>query len=299
MSKTTVAGLGIAAAVIVVLLFSSAFVLRQTEQALILQFGDPVRVERTPGLKFKLPFIQNVEFFDKRILDLDPPQQEVLLSDQKRINVDAFARYRIVDPLRFRQRAVTDSNFRQIFGGQLNSVVRTEIARLDLADLLSKERANAMGRIAQQLKDQAPTFGVEVVDLRIGRTDLPDATSQSVYSRMRSARVAQAAQLRAEGEQQKVTIQAEADRDRTVILADANRQAQILRGQGDAERTRVLNEAYGRDSAFFDFYRSMEAYGALGTGGSTMVLSPDSEFFRYFLSEKGLSEQARPAPTPK
>ncbi len=296
MNKTMIAGLGIAAAVLAVLLVSSVFVLRQTQQALILQFGDPVRVEREPGLKFKLPFIQNVEFFDKRILDLDPPQQEVLLADQKRINVDAFARYRIVDPLRFRQRAGTDANFRQIFGGQLNSVVRTEVARLDLADLLSRERANAMARIAQQLKDQAPDFGVEVVDLRIGRTDLPDATSQSVYNRMRSARIAQAAQLRAEGEQQKATIQAEADRERTVIIADANRLSQIQRGQGDAERTRVLNEAYGRDPAFFDFYRSLEAYTALGIGGSTMVLSPDSEFFRYFLTEKGLVEKARPAP---
>lgn len=289
MNKTALGALAIAGVVAVVLVMSSVFVVRQTQQALILQFGDPVRVERDPGLKFKVPFIQNVEYFDKRILDLDPPQQEVLLADQKRINVDAFARYRIVDPLRFRQRAVTDSNFRQIFGGRLNSVVRSEIARLDLADLLSPERSNAMGRIAQQLRDAAPDFGVELVDLRIGRTDLPEATSQSVYNRMRSARIAQAAQLRAEGEEQKARIQAEADRERTVILADANRQAQTLRGLGDAERTRLLNEAYGRDPGFFDFYRSLEAYTALGTPGSTMVLSPDSEFFRFFQSERGTS----------
>jgi membrane protease subunit HflC len=286
-TKSAVVGLGIAAAVAGVLVVSAMFVVKQTEQALILQFGDPVRVERTPGLKFKIPFIQNVEFFDKRILDLDPPQQEVLLNDQKRINVDAFARYRILDPLLFRQRAVTDSNFRQIFGGRLNSVVRSEVARLDLADLLSGERSRAMARIAQQLRDQAPDFGVELIDLRIGRTDLPEATSQSVYNRMRSARIAQAAQLRAEGEQQKTTIQAEADRERTVIIADANRKAQIQRGQGDAERTRVLNEAYGRDPAFFDFYRSLEAYSALGSGGATLVLSPDNDLFRFLLNEHG------------
>jgi membrane protease subunit HflC len=274
-------------AVVVFLLLSAVFTVRQTEQALILQFGNPVRVEHEPGLKFKVPFIQNVEFFEKRILDLDPPQQEVLLNDQKRINVDSFARYRIVDPLRFKQRAVTDSNFRQIFGGRLNSVVRTEVARMDLADLLSDERARVMARIAQQLKDQAPEFGVELVDVRIGRTDLPDATSQSVYNRMRSARVAQAAQLRAEGEQEKARIQAEADRERTVILAEANRKSQILRGEGEAEKTRILNAAYGRDQAFFDFYRSLEAYSALGTTGTTMVLNPEGDFFRFFLNQGG------------
>ena len=164
--------------------------------------------------------------------------------------------------------------------------LRTEVARVGLAEVLSDQRAELMGRIADQLKAQAPEFGVEVVDLRIGRTDLPEATSQAVYNRMRSARVAQAAQLRAEGEQQKARIQAEADRERTVILAEATRQSQILRGQGDGERTIALNQAYSKDPEFFDFYRSLEAYSALGAG-TTMVLKPDADFFRFFLDEHG------------
>ena len=286
MNKRALVIAGVVAAVLLFVLLNAIFTVRQTEQALILQFGNPVGVEREPGLKFKVPFIQNVEFFDRRILDLDPPVQEVLLSDQKRINVDAFARYRIVDPLRFRQRAQTDANFRQIFGSRINSVLRTEIARVGLADLLSGQRDQLMDRIADQMRAQAPEFGVEVVDLRIGRTDLPEATSQAVFNRMRSARVAEAAQLRAEGEQQKARIQAEADRERTIILAEATRQAQILRGQGDAERTLALNQAFSQDPAFFDFYRSLEAYSAFGDG-TTLVLSPSSDFFRYFMNERG------------
>lgn len=295
MNKRSLVVIIVAGIVFAVLLLSSVFTVRQTEQALILQFGNPVRVEREPGLKFKVPFVQNVEYYDKRILDLDPPVQEVVLADQKRINVDSFARYRILDPLRFRQRAVSDANFRQIFGGRINSVVRTEVARVGLAEVLSDDRRDLMGRIYQQLKEQGPDFGVEVVDVRIGRTDLPEATSQAVYNRMRSARVAQAAQLRAEGEQQKATIQAEADRDRTIILADATRQAQIARGEGDAHRTRALNEAYSKDPAFFDFYRSLEAYTALGGSGTTLVLKPDTDFFRFFRDERGSSGGAAEA----
>ncbi len=290
MSKHVLVAIGAAVVVACILALSSAFTVRQSEQALVLQFGNPVRVERDPGLKFKVPFIQNVEYFDRRILDLDPPVQEVLLADQKRINVDSFARYRIIDPLLFRQRALTDANFRQIFGGRINSVLRTEVARVGLAEVLSDQRDELMARIADQMKAAAPEFGVEVVDLRIGRTDLPEATSQAVFNRMRSARVAQAAQLRAEGEQQKARIQAEADRERTVILAEATRQAQIQRGLGDAERTLALNQAYSKDPEFFDFFRSLEAYSALGSG-TTLVLTPDSDFFRFFMEERGKPKQ--------
>jgi membrane protease subunit HflC len=295
MKQGKLAAIGIGIVVLAVVLFSSVYTVRETEQALILQFGNPVRVVREPGIKFKLPFIQNVEYYEKRILDLDPPVQEVLLVDQKRINVDAFARYRIIDPLRFRQRAVTDSNFRQIFGGRLNSAVRGEVAQADLGDMLSEMRAVIMTRIAETLRKQAPDFGVEVVDLRIGRTDLPEATSQAVYNRMRSDRIAQAAQLRAEGEELKAKIEAEADRDRTVILADAGRQGEILRGEGEATRTRMLSEAYGKDPAFFDFFRSLEAYSALGDSGTTFVLTPDSDFFRFFLNERGTVSPEVPA----
>ncbi len=291
MNRMTLAVIGVAVVVVGIVVFSSLFTVYQTQQALILQFGNPVGVEREAGLKFKMPFIQNVEYFDKRILDLDPPVQEVLLADQKRINVDAFARYKIVDPLKFRQRAVTLTNFRQVFGGLLNSEVRSEVAKVSLADMLSEQRGEVMIRIADEMKTQAPRFGVEVVDVRIGRTNLPEATTQAVYNRMRSERIAQAAQLRAEGEELKARIEAEANKDRTIIFAEANKKAQILRGEGDGQRTRVLNEAYGQDPGFFDFYRSLEAYGALGGEGTTMVLSPDSDFFRFFLDEQGKAPQ--------
>jgi len=262
--------------------WSSVFTVHQTQQALVLQFGNPVRPVENPGLNFKMPFIQNVRFFDKRILDLDPQPTEILLADQKRINVDSFARYKIVDPLEFLKTAQSDANFRQIFGNLVNSAVRAEVAKSSLADMLSSKRAGVMIKIFDTLAAQAPKFGVELVDLRIGRTDLPDATLQSVYNRMRSDRVAQAAQLRAEGEEQKLTIQAEADRKRTVIFAEANRTSQILRGEGEGTKNKILGDAFDQDPEFFNFYRSMEAYEGAFDDGTTMVLSPNSEFFRYF-----------------
>jgi len=277
---------GIAVLIVIVIAgivaWSAAFTVHQTQQALVLQFGSPVRQVENPGLNFKMPFIQNVRYFDKRILDLDPQPTEVLLADQKRINVDSFARYKIVDPLEFLKTAQTDANFRQIFGNLVNSAVRAEVAKSSLAAMLSPKRADVMSKIFQTLKAQAPKFGVELVDLRIGRTDLPDATLQSVYNRMRSDRVAEAAQLRAVGEEQKLTIQAEADRKRTVIFAEANRTSQILRGEGEGTKNKILGDAFGQDPEFFNFYRSMEAYEGAFDDGTTMVLSPNSEFFRYF-----------------
>ncbi|MBT4464644.1 MAG: protease modulator HflC, partial [Rhodospirillaceae bacterium] len=253
----------------------------------VLQLGNPVRAIREPGLNFKIPFIQNVEFYDRRILDLDPPPQEVLLSDQKRISVDSFARYRIVDPLEFKKKASTDIRFRQIFGGLLNSAVRSEVAKVLLGDMLTAKRAEVMQTITEQVKGLAPEYGVEVVDVRIGRTDLPEETSQAVYNRMRSSRVAQAAELRAQGIEQKVRIQAEADRKRTVILAEARKTSQILRGEGEGTRTNILNDAFNKDPQFFAFLRSMEAYGEALGDGTTMVLSPNSDFFRFFDRQGG------------
>lgn len=267
--------------------FDALYTVHQTQQALVLQFGRPVKVEREPGLKYKLPLLQDVEFFDKRVLDLDPPAQEVILADQKRINVDAFVRYRIVDPLEFKRKALTQANFIQVFGGQLNASVRAEVGRTLLGDMLSERRDDIMARITDRLKGQAPDFGIEVVDVRIGRTDLPQTTSQSVYNRMRSQRVAQAAQLRSEGAEIKARIQAQADRERTVIIAEAQRQSQIQRGEGEGQQTKILSDAFGQDPKFFAFYRSMEAYGAALGDGTTMVLSPDSEFFRYFRDQDG------------
>jgi membrane protease subunit HflC len=287
MNRTTLAVAGVILVAVVIVLNSALFIVHQTQQALVLQFGNPIRVEREPGLKVKLPFVQDVTYYDRRILDLDPPVQEVILSDQKRINVDAFARFRILDPLEFRKRAFSLVNFRQIFGGRLNSTIRSEIAKADLADLLGTKRGEIMDLIADIVKKQAPEFGVEVIDVRIGRTDLPEVVSQAVYNRMRADRIAQAAKLRAEGEEIKAKIQAEADRQRTVILAEAQRTAQTLRGEGEGTRTEILNRAFGKDPAFFDFYRTMEAYEGALSDGSTMVLTPDSDFFRYFGSSSG------------
>lgn len=284
MKKGGLAIIGIIVVAAAITAYSALFTVHQTQQALILQFGNPVDVASEPGLNVKLPFIQNVRYFDRRILDLDPQPQEILLSDQKRINVDSFARYKIVEPLEFLKAAQTDRNFRQVFGAQLNSAVRAEVAKVSLADMLSPKRAEVMNLIFDILKTQAPQFGVELVDLRIGRTDLPDTTLQSVYNRMRTDRVAQAAELRAKGEEMKLTIQAEADRQRTVIIAEANRQSEILRGEGDAGKNKILGDAFGQDEEFFRFYRSMEAYGKAFDEDTTMVLSPDSEFFKYFNS---------------
>jgi len=286
MKKPALAIIGLIVIVVAVVANSAFYTVHQTQQALILQFGNPVRANPNPGYDFKLPFIQNVEYYDRRVLDLDPPVQEVILADQKRVNVDAFARYKIVNPLEFRKRAVTDLNFRQVFGNRLNASIRAEIGKIHLGDMLTQKRAQVMDIISEQMKSQAAEFGTEVIDVRIGRTDLPKETAQSVYNRMRSDRVAYSSQLRAEGEEQKLKIQALADRERTIILADAQREAEILRGQGEGERNRILGEAFGKDPEFFDFYRSMEAYGESFGDGTTMVLSPDSEFFRFFGSDK-------------
>ena len=289
MKRLRVAILGVIIVLVVFVTSSAIFTVHQTSQALVLQFGNPVRVVKTPGLHFKLPFLQNAEFYDGRILDLDPPVQEVILADQKRLNVDAFARYQIVDPLEYRKRALTDANFRDVFGRRLNAAVRAEIGRILLGDMLTEKRAKSMLEITRQMKASAPEFGVQVIDVRIGRTDLPNETAQAVYSRMKSDRVAHAARLRAVGEEQKLRIQAEADKERTIIIAEAQRQSQILRGQGEGERNRVLGEAFGKDPKFFDFYRSMEAYEEALGEGTTMVLSPDSEFFRFFGTSEGKS----------
>ena len=284
--KKSLAILGIVLIAAGVITYSGLFTVHQTQQALVLQFGSPVRLVREPGLSFKIPFVQNVEYFDRRILDLDPPVQEVILFDQKRVNVDAFARYRIVDALEFRKRAVTDANFRQVFGSRLNAAIRAEIGKILLPDMLTEKRAQVMSIISRQMQAQAAEFGTEVVDVRIGRTDLPEETAQAVYNRMRSDRVAHAAKLRAEGEEQKLKIQAFADKERTIIIAEAQRTLEILRGQGEGERNRILGEAFGQDPEFFDFYRSMEAYGEAFSEGTTMVLSPDSDFFRHFGTRK-------------
>ncbi len=265
--------------------YSAIFTVHQTQQALILQFGNPIKVVAEPGLKFKMPFIQDITYYDQRILELDPPAQEVILSDQKRVNVDAFARYRIKDPLEYRKRAQTDANFRDVFGRRLNAAIRAEIGKILLGDMLTEKRARVMDFISEQMKSQADEFGVEVIDVRIGRTDLPESTARAVYNRMQSDRTAEAARIRARGTELKLKIKANADRERTILIADAQRESEILRGKGEGARNKILGNAFGQDPDFFDFYRSMEAYGAALADGATMVLTPDSDFFRYFGSK--------------
>ena len=282
MNKIVLAIIGILVVALGIVGSASLFTVHQTQQALVLQFGNPVRVESEPGLKLKLPFVQNVTFYDRRILDLDPPAQEIILNDQKRINVDSFVRYKIINPLEFLKTAQTDANFRQIFGGRLNAAVRSEVGKVLLQDMLSNKRDDVMGLITKQLMKQASQFGIEVIDVRIGRTDLPETTSQSVYNRMRSQRIAEAAKLRSQGAELKAKTQAAADRERTVILADAQKDSQIQRGIGEGVKTQILNSAFGQDEEFFEFYRSMEAYNEAFGEGTTMVLSPDSDFFKFF-----------------
>ena len=268
--------------------YNILFTVNQTEQAIILQFGDPKRVIKEAGLNLKLPFIQNVVRYDNRTLDLDPPEFEVLLKDKKRINIDAFARYQIVDPLKFYQRVKREQNLRDVFGKSLNAGVRRVIANVSLAELLSDKRSDSMAKIANEIKVQAISLGIKVIDVRIGRTNLPSTTAQSVYDRMRTEREREAREARAEGSEMAQKIRAKADFDTTVILADAERRAEILRGEGDAEKNGVLARAYGKDFRFFEFYKSMQNLrkGLIGKGETTIVISPDNEFFKYLKRSK-------------
>lgn len=263
------------------------FKVAEPVQAIVFQFGDPRRVIQEPGLNWKLPIIQEVQYFDKRVLNLDPQPTELPLSDQRRIIVDAYARYKITDPLKYFQSVQgSERTFSDAFGRILNRSVRDSIAKVGMVDLLSQKRVTVMNEITESVRKAAPQYGVTIVDVRIGRADLPPQISEPVFNRMRTDRVEEANKLRSEGDEIKQRIEADAEREKTIILAEARRQSNILRGEGDARRNVILGEAYGKDPEFFRFYRSMEAYReALGTGTS-MVLSPDSEFFSYFGTNK-------------
>ena len=275
--------LGILVIVAGVVAMSAAFTVHQASQAIVLQFGDPKRVITEPGLHWKMPFVQNVLYYEKRVLNLDPPVESILLSDQKRLLVDAFARYRIVDSLEFFKTVRTEGGVRQRLSPIVNASLRSVLGNTTLASVLSGERAEIMREIRDTVNREASRFGIEVVDVRIGRADFPDQISQDVYARMRSEREREAAEFRAQGFEKAQRIRAAADREAVVILAEAKREAEIERGKGEGTRTRTLNDAYGQDPGFFNFYRSMQAYEAALTSESTyMVLSPDSEFFDFF-----------------
>jgi len=283
MSRAKLAIVGGIIIVIGILLNSGLFTVRETDQVLVLQLGEHKRTVQEPGLHLKIPFIQNVVSYDKRVLSVDPAAEEMLLSDQKRILVDAFARYRITDPLKFFQTVRDEGIFNNRFGNILTSTVKEFVAQRRLEDLLSDKRNEIMESIRDGVASESQGFGIEVVDIRIGRSELPEAVSQTVYERMRTERERQANLLRAEGEENARRIRAEADRQQVEIVAEAQREAQSLRGGGDATRNAILAESYGKDPEFFEFFRSLEAYKeTFAQEGTTMVLSPDSDFFKYF-----------------
>lgn len=274
--------LGILAIVFGIVVWSSVFTMHQTRQGIVMQFGEPKRIITESGLHFKLPW-QDVLYYEKRVLNLDPPVERVLLADQKRILVDAFARYRITDPLEFFKTVRSEDGVRQRLGPILNASLRGVLGDNTLFSVLSEERATIMESIKNRVNTETARFGIELVDVRIGRTDFPEEISQAVYNRMKSEREREAAELRAQGFEQAQRIRAAADREATVIRAEAEKEAEIQRGIGEGARTTILNNAYGQDKGFFNFYRSMQAYEAALSGDRTyMVLSPDSEFFDFF-----------------
>lgn len=288
MPRSKLAIAGIVVIVLGILASFSVFTVRETEQALVLQFGQWKATVQEPGIQFKLPW-QSVQKYEKRVLSVDPDAEEVLLNDQKRILVDAFARYRITDPLKFFQTVRNETTFGNRFGNILTSTVKEVVAQRSLEDMLSEQRNTVMETIRDSVAGDSAGFGIVVVDIRIGRTELPEAVSQTVYDRMRTGREREANLLRAEGEENARRIRATADRQQVEIVAEAEREAQVLRGNGDATRNAILGEAYGKDPEFFEFFRSLEAYReTFAEDGTTMVLSPDSDFFRYFGDVGGL-----------
>jgi len=282
MNKSLTA-LAIAAVILGAVGFSSLYTVHQVQQVLVLQFGEPITVVREPGLKFKIPFVQDVTYIDKRILDLDAPPEEVIASDQKRLVVDAFARFKISDPLKFYQTVGNEAVARSRMGSLINSNIRQVLGSEAFSTVLSGERDALMKRIRDLVNTEAEDFGIVIVDVKIKRADLPQANSQAIYRRMQTERLREASEFRAQGAETAQRIRSRADREKTVLIAEAQKQSEILRGEGDGKAVKIFADAFGKDPDFFAFYRSMQAYGlALGTDDTTMVLSPDSEFFRYF-----------------
>ncbi|CAO4154968.1 protease modulator HflC [Methylorubrum aminovorans] len=286
-------GLLLIVAVVGIGLYASVFTVGQMQQALVLQLGrvrdvlNPVG-QNKPGLYFKVPFTDSVVLFDKRVLDLDLPVQTLLTADRQNLEVDAFARYRIVDPLKFYQSVGTIALANQRLASFTNSALRNVLARTSRDAIVRTERSDLMNTIQEDVNRQAKGLGVEIVDLRMTRVDLPAKNSQAVYDRMTSERKKEATDIRANGDQAATLIRAKADRDVVVILAEANQKQEELRGQGDADKNRILAEAFGQDADFFAFYRSMQAYEHALKGQDTrLVVSPGSDFFRYFNDPQG------------
>ena len=270
-------------------LYSAAFTVNQTQQALVLQFGEPKRIIQDPGLQFKIPFIQDAVYYERRVLSLIPQDaEEVILADQKRLQVDAYARYRIMDPLLFFQTVRNEFGARARLESIIDSSVRRVLGRETLASILTGEREAINGSIRDEVNQSVESLGIEIIDVRLRRADYPEATSQNIFNRMKSEREREAKEFRATGEEEAQKIRADAEKTRTVIVAEAKKEAQQVRGEGDSDAIRIYAGSFGRDPEFFSFYRSMEAYRkSIGESGTSMVLSPSSSFFRYFKDKDG------------
>ena len=269
--------------VLAIITYLSLFTVKEINQAIVLQFGNPKQVITQAGLQWKIPFVQNVVFLDRRILSLDPAPEEVIASDQKRLIVDAYSRFTIIDPLKFYISVGNEMVARSRLATIINSRLRNVLGKQSLATLLSEERGRQMAIIREGVNEEAKKFGIEIIDVRIKRADLPQANSEAIYKRMQTEREREAKEFRARGAEMAVTITSTADKEVTVILANADKQSEIMKGEGDGIRNKIFADAYGRDPEFFSFYRAMQAYEkALIGGETTMILSPDSDFFKYF-----------------
>lgn len=264
-------------------LLDSLYVVRQTELAIIFQFREVVRVVKEPGLNFKVPYLQSVTFFDRRVLAVDAPSQEIMLAEQKPLQVDAFARYRITDPLLYFQRLRSERIANDRLMSLLNATLRSVLGKIKLSALLSEERVGVMTRVTDLLNTEVKDFGVEIVDVRIRRADLPEKTGEAVFARMRSQRQQEAAQIRAEGQQQALETRAEADKQATVLIAEAKGGSEKIKGEGDQQSLNIMAEATNKNPRFFTFWRSMQAYrNGLSSDNTTYILNPEGAFLKYF-----------------
>ena len=296
MTRGGLLGAAIAVLVFLIVASSAVFTVQQAEQALVLRFGEVVRQADQPGLHFKLPLVENVAYFDKRLLDFDAESQRVPTTDQKPLLVDAFARYRIVNPLRFFQLANNERGFEERFRVIINSAVQNEISKVPLQTMLTPERAAVIKQITEIVRSNAENYGITVVDVRLKMVNFPRELISSVVSRMQTQRGQEARKIRAEGDKESRRIHADADLQERIIIAEAKKQAEITQGQGDAEAQHIYNDAYGKDPKFFDFWRSMQAMTvALPKETTSYVGAADGDFFRFFSSEKGVIDPKPPA----
>jgi len=274
--------------IIGITLYSTFFIVKETHQAIVLQFGSPKKIYKDAGLHYKIPFIQNVQIIDRRVLEIDAPPEEIIASDQKRVIIDAFAKYIITDPLKFAISVGNERVANSRLGTIINARIRGVVGKDPLESLLSSNRNKIMQQITQQVADEADDFGMKVIDVRIKRADLPVANSEAIFKRMQTERSREAKEFRAEGAELAQEIKAKADKDVAIIIAEARKKSQILRGEGDGQRNKIFADAFGRDPEFFSFYRAMQSYEkSLQSGQTSLVLSPDSDFFKFF-GESGL-----------